>query len=173
MTHTSNRCGDVWLMVTIQEAVRIHPMLLKGIQHLPSGVIELPTESGVSAVTQEAINNDVANGNDSGTQGSGVTQKDKGKKTVEASSKSIARKTIKEQHDRKNNGVASVDVPQSGQIPTQSSQIQSTKNGAPGSDAEQGGLMQKLDRLFSNVIKTMSQGDSPANDSNKDMGPRN
>ncbi|KAJ1384575.1 hypothetical protein SESBI_42404 [Sesbania bispinosa] len=44
------------------------------------------------------------------------------------------------------------------------------KNGALGSDAGQGGIMQQLDKLISNVIKTMSQEESPVNDSNRDMG---
>ncbi|KAJ1419512.1 hypothetical protein SESBI_15071 [Sesbania bispinosa] len=57
-----------------------------------------------------------------------------------------------------------------GQIPTQSSQIQSTRNGAPGSDAGQGGLIQQLDTLIGNVIKTMRRGDSAANGSNRNMG---
>ncbi|KAJ1400280.1 kinesin-like protein KIN-10B [Sesbania bispinosa] len=80
-------------------------------------------------------------------QGSAITHKDKGKKTVEASTKSTAGKNSKKRKltkigdkKRENNGAASVDAPQSGQIPTQSSQIQSTHSGALGTDAAHAAL---------------------------------
>ncbi|KAJ1377874.1 STE STE7 kinase [Sesbania bispinosa] len=128
--------------------------------------------AGVSVVTQEANNDGVSAVVNGSTAGS---KKDKGKKAAQASSNATVQKTVKKkkltkigEKTRQQNGVSSAAtspaaIPQSSQIPTQSSQI-----GAPGIDAGQAGLVQQLDTLFSNVIKSVTQGDSAANGSNRD-----